>query len=49
MSRDEDQIRALSEEYEALKTEHKALLEQLTDLQQRMDAIMLKIIDVTRA
>lgn len=49
MSRDEDQIRALSEEYEQLKAEHKALLEQLADLQQRMDTMMLKIIDLTRA
>jgi prefoldin subunit 5 len=48
MAIDEERIRRLSEEYEALKARQEELLEELRELQQRMGEIMLQIIDVTR-
>jgi predicted nucleic acid-binding Zn-ribbon protein len=48
MSIDEERVRRLAEEYEALKQRQQALLDELKEVQQRMGELMLKIIDVTR-
>jgi len=48
MSADEARIKALAEQYEALKLRQQTLLEELNALQQQMGEIMLQIIDVTR-
>ena len=48
MAIDEARVRALSEQYEALKQRQEVLLAELNALQQQMGEIMLQIIDVTR-
>tara|TARA_Y100001933_G_scaffold182115_1_gene180595 strand:- start:9640 stop:9789 length:150 start_codon:yes stop_codon:yes gene_type:complete len=48
MSMDEERIRQLSAEYEALKQRQDALLDELKQVQQQMGELMLQIIDVTR-
>lgn len=48
MAMDEERVRKLSAEYEALKARHDELLAELKQVQQRMGDIMLLIIDVTR-
>ncbi len=49
MAADEQRLRELADEYDALKVRQQALLQELSDLQQRMGEIMLQIIDVTRS
>jgi hypothetical protein len=49
MAADEERLRELAEQYDALKRRQQALLEELNELQQRMGEIMLQIIDVTRS
>lgn len=49
MAADEERLRQLAEEYDALKARQQALLQELNDLQQKMGEIMLQIIDVTRS
>jgi predicted nucleic acid-binding Zn-ribbon protein len=49
MAADEERLRQLAEEYDALKQRQQALLDELNELQQQMGEIMLQIIDVTRS
>lgn len=49
MAADEERLRQLAAEYDALKQRQQALLDELGELQQRMGEIMLQIIDVTRS
>lgn len=48
MSIDEDRLQRLTAEYDELKARQEKLIDDLKDLQQRMNEIMLQIIDVTR-